>query len=156
MRQSGAYRTGGAHFDWKRKDALAGGWRRADEVVREELAGGWRGLRLRSRFSQLHQNHCGRQGSNRNQRVHHDAQLAVVGVGLVGMKVRDLSHGEQRQQDKAHARNKQRECLPGAALSAEMCRKSCQRRDLAVSILHKHALVLTENQGVSWRKLWLL
>jgi hypothetical protein len=58
--------------------------------------------------------------------VQHNAQLAMIGVGLVGVQVRDLAHGEKSQQDKAHAHDNQRELLPGAALGAEMCPKSCQ------------------------------
>jgi hypothetical protein len=33
--------------------------------------------------------------------VHRDAQLAVIGVGLVGMQVRDLRYGQKRQQNQA-------------------------------------------------------
>jgi hypothetical protein len=34
--------------------------------------------------------------------VHRNAQLAVIGVGLVGVQVRNLRYGQQRQQDQAH------------------------------------------------------
>jgi hypothetical protein len=84
--------------------------------------------------------------------VHHNAQLAVIGVGLVGVKVRDLAHDEKRQQDKAHDRDYQREFLPGAALSTEMCLKSCQLWDLAIHILQKDALILTRNRSAGYPK----
>ncbi len=50
----------------------------------------------------------------------------MIGVGLVGVKVRNLARGEKRQQDEAHARDYQREFPPGVELGAEMCQKSCQ------------------------------
>ncbi len=78
--------------------------------------------------------------------MHHNAQLAVIGVGLVGVRVRDLAHDEKRQQGKAHDRDYQRVFLPGAALSAEMCLKSCQLWDLTILILQKNALILTRNR----------
>jgi hypothetical protein len=34
--------------------------------------------------------------------LHDAAQLAVIGIGLVGMQVRNLGYGQNRQQDKAH------------------------------------------------------
>jgi hypothetical protein len=33
--------------------------------------------------------------------VHRDGQLAVIGVGLVGVQVRNLRYGQKRQQDQA-------------------------------------------------------
>lgn len=34
--------------------------------------------------------------------MHDDAQLAVIGVALIGVQVRNLGYGQKRQQDKAH------------------------------------------------------
>jgi Tfp pilus assembly protein PilV len=34
--------------------------------------------------------------------VHRNAQLAVIGVALVGVQVRNLRYGQQSQQDQAH------------------------------------------------------
>jgi hypothetical protein len=85
-----------------------------------------------------------------------DAQLAVIGVGLVGMKVSGLSYGQQRQQDKAQAHDYQAEILPRAAPGTELSQKTCQLCDLTVLILHKNALILTENWGTGCRLRWLL
>ncbi|MDR3754096.1 MAG: hypothetical protein P4K93_09990 [Terracidiphilus sp.] len=50
----------------------------------------------------MHDHDHGRSGNDGNHRVHDDAQLAVIGVGLVGVQVRNLGDGQKRQQDKTH------------------------------------------------------
>jgi hypothetical protein len=35
----------------------------------------------------------------RYYRVHRDTELAMIGIGLIGMKVRDLGNDQHRQQD---------------------------------------------------------
>ena len=42
---------------------------------------------------------------NRRRRVHGNAELAMIGVGLQRMDVRHLDHGQQRQQGKTHYRD---------------------------------------------------
>lgn len=49
-----------------------------------------------------------------------DAQLAVIGVGLVGMRVRNLRHGQKRQQDQAHSCD-DRQPVATAALAEGLC-----------------------------------
>jgi hypothetical protein len=49
--------------------------------------------------SQLHDHNDSRRGSNGHNRVHDNAQLAVVGVRLIRVQVRDLGNDQHRQQD---------------------------------------------------------
>jgi hypothetical protein len=63
------------------------------------MAGNADGVGMGRGNSQLHDHNDGGRGSNGHNRVHDNAQLAVVGVRLVRMKVRDLGNDEQRQQD---------------------------------------------------------
>jgi hypothetical protein len=58
--------------------------------------------------------------------VHDDAQLAMIGVGLVLVKVRYLSYGQQRQQDKAYHCDCRQNPLPGAANAGIRPKKPCQ------------------------------
>ena len=59
----------------------------------------------------------GRGSSDGHHRVHDDAQLAVIRVGLVGWRCVDLGNGQHRQQDKtdtsprpARSRTRRRVC----------------------------------------------
>jgi hypothetical protein len=74
-------------------------------------------------------NDC-RRGSNGHHGVHDNAQLAVVGVRLARVNVRNLRNDQHRQQDEtknSHRREKPgQEALPVAAFAAEKCPKSCQ------------------------------
>jgi hypothetical protein len=58
-------------------------------------------LGLGSRSAQAHKHDRNRGNRRGRHGVHRDAQLAVIGVGLVGMQVRDLRYGQKRQQDQA-------------------------------------------------------
>jgi len=107
-------------------DALAGDRRGPNEEPELALAGNDDRIGLRSGRAEPDQRNFGASNRNRRQRVQHNAQLAMICVGLAGVKVSNLAHGEKRQQDEAHARDYQREFPPGAALCAEMCQKSCQ------------------------------
>jgi len=82
----------------KTEDALAGGWRRANKEAGKALPGDDVRLSRGSRGADRHQDNGGCRGSCGHCRVHHDAQLAVIGVGLAGVQVGDLSHGKQGQQ----------------------------------------------------------
>lgn len=77
-------------------DALAGDGRGPNEEPQLALAGNDDRVGLRSRRAELNQHNLGAISRNRHQRVHHNAQLAMIGVGLVGVKVRDLAHDEKR------------------------------------------------------------
>ena len=59
------------------------------------------GLGLGHKGSQLHDHDDGSGGRNGRQRVHYHAQLAVIGIGLVGVQVRNLGYGQHDQQDQA-------------------------------------------------------
>jgi len=73
------------------------------------------GIGLENGSSQLHDHNDGCGGRNGHHRMHHDAQLAMIGVGLVGMDVRNLGHGQHRQQNQAKRRHSRHEAGPGAA-----------------------------------------
>jgi hypothetical protein len=60
------------------------------------------GLGLGSGSAQLHNHNDGCCGRDGRHRVHNDAQLAVVRIGLVGVQVRNLGYGQNCQQDEAH------------------------------------------------------
>ena len=45
---------------------------------------------------------AGRYDHEGHYRMRHDAKLATIGVTTIGVHVRHLGHGEQRQQDQAH------------------------------------------------------
>jgi len=86
-----------------RKDALQGDGRRADKEADLPLVGNEDGLGLRSRSAQVHEHDNSRRNRRGRHRMHDAAQLAVIGIGLVGMQVRNLGYGQNRQQDKAQS-----------------------------------------------------
>jgi hypothetical protein len=94
-------------------------------------------LGLRNRCPQLHQNNNGHGRGHGRHRVHDDAQGAVVGVGLVGVKVGNLSYGEHRQQDKAYNCDGGRKTAHRALFATEMCRESRQESRPFTPILQK-------------------
>lgn len=85
----------------KRNDALAGDRRRANEEANLPLAGNYYRLGLGRGSSQLHDDDDGRSGGDGNHCVHDNAQLAVIGVGIVRMKMSDLGYGQHCQKDEA-------------------------------------------------------
>lgn len=105
------------------------------------LAGNYDGFGLRCGSSQLHDDDGDRRGSNRHHRVHDNAQLAVVGVRLAGVQVRDLGNDEHCQQDQTkngHGREEAGDkATLGAAFAAEKCLVSCQSKEPSSSILQK-------------------
>ena len=82
------------------------------------LAGIYDGCGLGRGSSQLHDDDGGRSGSNGHNRVHDNAQLAVVGVGLAWMQVRDLGHGQHRQQNQTKNRHGGQKAVQEGALGA--------------------------------------
>jgi hypothetical protein len=106
------------------------------------LAGNDDGFGLRSGSSQLHNRDHSRRGSNGHNRVHDDAQLAVVGVRLAGVQVRDLGNDQHRQQNQAKDGDSRQKAWPRAALTAEICLKSCQSMEPSGSILQKETVDL--------------
>jgi hypothetical protein len=117
----------------------------ANEEANLPLAGNYDGLGLGRGSSQLHDYDGGRGGSNGHHRVHDNAELAVIGVGLVRVKVRDLGHGQHRQQNQTknrHCRQKagqeaRQQARLGSPFAAENCLKSCQSMEPSSSILQK-------------------
>jgi hypothetical protein len=84
-------------------DALQGDRRgRANEETDLPLVGDEDGLGLRGGSAQVHKHDGGRRNGRGRHRVHDAAQLAVIRIGLVGMKVRNLGYGQNRQQHEAH------------------------------------------------------
>ena len=82
-----------------RKDALAGDWGRADEEAGKSLPGNDSGLDPRRGCPEGDHDNDGWGGCRGRRRMHGDAQLAVVGVSLIGVQVRGLSEGQQGQED---------------------------------------------------------
>ena len=105
------------------------------------LAGNYDGFGLRSGSSQLHDRDDSRRGCNGHHGVHDNAQLAVVGIRLVRVQVRDLCNDQHRQQNQTkngHRRQKAGQEAPlCAAFAAENCLKSCQPMEPSGSILQK-------------------
>jgi hypothetical protein len=120
----------------KTEDALAGDWRRADEETGGETPGDDDGLGLGRGCSQLHENDGGCNRRDGHRRVHDDAKLAVIGVGRVGVQVRDLRKGEQGKQEEAQTRNNRREIEPAAVPPAEKCLK-CRQILTSTLLLYK-------------------
>ncbi len=84
------------------------------------------GLKNRRSALDLDQNYyCGRD-RHRRRRMHHDAQRAVVGIGVYLVHVRDLRHGQQCQQSQAHQGDQLQSTWPRAAFPAQKSLKSCQ------------------------------
>jgi hypothetical protein len=93
------------------------------------------GIGLGRESSQLHDHNGGRRGSNGHHSVHDNAQLAVVGVRLVRVQVRDLSNDQHRQQNQTKGGDGRQKAGPDAAFTAEICLKSCQSMEPSSSIL---------------------
>ena len=125
----------------KRRDALAGDGRGANKEADLPVAGNYDGFGLRSGSSQLHDRDDSRRGCNGHHGVHDNAQLAVVGIRLVRVQVRDLCNDQHRQQNQTkngHRRQKAGQEAPlCAAFAAENCLKSCQPMEPSGSILQK-------------------
>ena len=85
-----------------RRDALAGAGRRADEEAELGLADSQNGLGLRDGGAEEHKDNDRGGNCRGRHRVHGDAQLAMIGVGIAGVQVRDLGYGQKRQQEQAH------------------------------------------------------
>jgi hypothetical protein len=64
---------------------------------------------------------------DRRGRVHHNAEGAVVGVGIVGVDVRHLRNGQQGEQNQAHYRGSARCACPRASTAAGLCLQSTQK-----------------------------
>jgi hypothetical protein len=118
------------NLKWKRKDALAGGGRGTDEETNLTLASNDHGFSLRSGGSQLNDDNDSRRGSNRHHCVHDDAELTMIRVSAIRVKVRGLrdnQHGQQEQtNDRDDRQNAGRLTPLGAALAAKYCSKPCQ------------------------------
>jgi hypothetical protein len=133
----------------RRNDALAGDRRRANEEANLPLAGNYDWLGLGRGSSQLHDDDDGSSGGNWCDRVHGDAELAMIGVALARVQVRDLCNGECGQKDETQdgdgrqeAKREAASCaLWGAAFAAENCSESrhgaCQPLRPSTSILQK-------------------
>ena len=94
----------------------------------------------------MHHHDDGRSGCRHGrQRVHHNAQLAVVGVGLVGVQVRYLGDGQQRQKDKAHDRNDRQKARPELRFLRKCASNPVNRATSCILILQKNVLVWTVN-----------
>jgi hypothetical protein len=120
------------------KMLLAGAGRGTDEEPGLALPDHDEGLGLGRGGAQLHHHNDGRCGRHWRQCVHHDAQLAMIGVGLVGVKVRYLGHGKERQQDKTHHGDHRQEASPGTVSAVEVRLKGCQPWSLTVLIVQKN------------------
>ena len=77
----------------RRRDALAGDWRRTNKDSRLALPGDEDGFGLRRRSPNLHQNNGDCKNRDGRHCVHGDTELAVVGVRAIGVLVGYLGHG---------------------------------------------------------------
>jgi len=66
----------------------------------------------------------------RNYRVHHDAELAMVGIAGDRVYVHHLGYHQERQQDYAHHSCHSQSAGLWAAIAAQMWPNSCQRKIL--------------------------
>ncbi len=134
-----------------RKDALAGDWRRANEETGLALPDHDDRLALGRGRSQLHHGDDDRRDCDRRYRVHHNTELAVVGVSRVRVLVRYLSYDKHRQKNKAQNRNRRQNAMPGAAFSAEICLKSSQSIVSVPSIFYRrtHLIGRQRRKGVA-------
>jgi hypothetical protein len=82
--------------------------------------------------------------------VHDNAQLAVVGVSVTRVQVRDLSDRQQGQKDEAYDGNHRQKAQPGAVFPAKICLKSCQSRDLDIPILQANPIIETPIERDGW------
>ena len=87
-------RRGG--LDENGRDALAGDWRGANEEAGLALPDHNDRLGLRRGSSQLHHDDDNRRSRDGRHRVHHNTELAVVGVSRVRVLVGYLGYGQQR------------------------------------------------------------
>lgn len=76
--------------------------------------------------SDLDQHNGGGTSSDGRRGVHGNAERAVVRRAYVGVKMRDLNDGEDRQQGQTQDRHYRPGDWPGAAIRAEMGLESCQ------------------------------
>lgn len=91
------------------------------------VPGDWAGLKNRRGALNLDQNNHGGRDRHRRRRMHHDAQRAVVGIGVKLVHVRDLRDGQQRKQEQTEHGYQRQGTWPCAAFPARNCQKSCQR-----------------------------
>jgi hypothetical protein len=89
--------------NWIRNDVLEGSrrWAGKQSLVpvskdREELKQG------QCRGADPDQDNRGHHDHERHYRVHHDTELAMIGVTTNGVYMRYLGHGQQRQQEQAN------------------------------------------------------
>jgi hypothetical protein len=139
MRRSIAGSTrnlGDATVKMKTEDALAGDWRRTNEEPNLALADDDNRLGLRRRSSNLHQNNGDSKDRSGHHRVHDNAELAVVGVGGVGMKVRDLGEGQGGKQNQTQTRDDRQKYRPAAMLSTEKC-PNCLQKPTSMLLFYK-------------------
>lgn len=73
------------------------------------------GFSLRGGGAKVYEHDDSRGNRRWHHRVHDNAQLAVVGIGLVGMQVRNLGHRQHRQQHQAKDRHRRHKAEPGTA-----------------------------------------
>ena len=85
----------------------------------------------REGFKLHHHNHGG-SGHGGYSGVHHDAELTMIRIGVVGVQVRHLGDGQHGQQGKAQSRNRTHEAAARAEIDAQMCPKCCQTQSPAI------------------------
>jgi hypothetical protein len=96
----------------------------------------------------LHQNNGDCKDCNGHHCVHNNAELTVVGVGGVGVKVRDLGEGQSGKQNKAETRDDRQKYRPAALLPAEKCPK-CFQIATSPFLFYKESTLL-DALGAKW------
>jgi hypothetical protein len=91
----------------------------------------------------MNEDHNGCRSGNGHYRVQNDAELAVVGVGWIGVEVRNLGKGQGGEQNKAQSRHDRQKHRPASILTAEKCPNWHQSCDLDAFILQKNSFFWT-------------
>ncbi len=116
------------------KDSLAAGGRGAREELGMPVADDSVRLKNRGGDLDLDQDDHGRADRDGRRGVHHNAERAVIGIGVHRMDVSHLDYCEQRQQDKTHHGGNRQSAWLCAAIPAEVCPECCQTTTPALRI----------------------
>jgi hypothetical protein len=93
-------------------------------------------LKNRGRALDLDQHHFGGRNRHRGRRMHRNAQRAMIGIGFQRMDVRNLHHGQKREQNQTYEGRNRQSSKPAAASPVRIGLKSCQRNNPAYKDTH--------------------
>jgi hypothetical protein len=134
--QRGTKRNGKQIEQENRRLALEAGWRGTREELRMPVASDGACFKNRLGCLDVHQHDDGGCDRDRCRRMHHDAERAVIGVGIDRVDVGYLHHRQQRQQHQTHNGCQRQSTKLCAAISAEICLKCSQNIDPLLKNTH--------------------